>query len=240
MRKHELKKTNGITLMALMVTVIVLLILATITISTLSGENGLIEQTKKAKVDSEVNSEMKLVSEASHIAKNLDKYGDVTQEELVRALKDNAGEGATTVKYYAKGEIYFITFTDSQRIYEVTSKGYVKYMGTQSEVANTGTLIATPPSNVTPKDIQTTDIIIKTLVEVDASKEKLEYSWSTSENEIPSQFKESQLEKTEDSTENKATVSSEGMEDGEYFLWVKATIGDGEEIIEHFGPYVIG
>ena len=51
LKKLKLKKTNekAITLIALIITIIVLLILAGITISTLSGPNGILKNTQKAK-----------------------------------------------------------------------------------------------------------------------------------------------------------------------------------------------
>ena len=42
-------KTKGITLVALVITIIVLLILAGISIATLMGENGIVEKAQKAK-----------------------------------------------------------------------------------------------------------------------------------------------------------------------------------------------
>ena len=49
MKKNNLKKEHGITLIALSITIIVLIILAGITIRGIFGENGLIEQAKKTK-----------------------------------------------------------------------------------------------------------------------------------------------------------------------------------------------
>ena len=43
------KRNKGITLIALAVTIIVMLILAGVTMATLTGENGIISQAKKAK-----------------------------------------------------------------------------------------------------------------------------------------------------------------------------------------------
>ena len=45
----KLKKNNGITLIALVITIIVLLILAAITISALTGENGLLSKAIEAR-----------------------------------------------------------------------------------------------------------------------------------------------------------------------------------------------
>lgn len=43
------KETRGITLISLVVTMIVLIILAGVSVSMISGENGIINQTKKCK-----------------------------------------------------------------------------------------------------------------------------------------------------------------------------------------------
>ena len=52
MNKRNFKE-NGITIIALVVTIIILLILAGITISTLTGENGLFERAKQAQTEYE-------------------------------------------------------------------------------------------------------------------------------------------------------------------------------------------
>ena len=45
------KEKNGITLIALVVTIVVLLILASVSISMLGGENGIIKQAQDAKLE---------------------------------------------------------------------------------------------------------------------------------------------------------------------------------------------
>ena len=45
------KNNNGITLIALVVTIVVLLILAGVSISMLAGENGIVIQSQKAKLE---------------------------------------------------------------------------------------------------------------------------------------------------------------------------------------------
>ena len=47
------KNARGITLIALVITIIVLLILAGVTINALSGENGIITKSKEAKIKTE-------------------------------------------------------------------------------------------------------------------------------------------------------------------------------------------
>ncbi len=51
------EKTNGITLIALVVTIIILLILAGVTISMLTGENGILTKAQKAKEQTEIASQ---------------------------------------------------------------------------------------------------------------------------------------------------------------------------------------
>ena len=47
MRKHKINKTSGITLIALVVTIIVLLILAGISIQMLTGDNGILNRAEQ-------------------------------------------------------------------------------------------------------------------------------------------------------------------------------------------------
>ena len=47
-----MKNRNGITLIALIITIIVLLILAGVTISLVVGDNGILSKSTQAKVDS--------------------------------------------------------------------------------------------------------------------------------------------------------------------------------------------
>ena len=54
LKREILKKQKGITILALIVTVIILIILVGITISTISGDNGIITNTSKAKFTTEV------------------------------------------------------------------------------------------------------------------------------------------------------------------------------------------
>ena len=52
-----MKNTKGITLIALVITIIVLLILAGVTIATLTGENGILSQANTAKERTVVGTE---------------------------------------------------------------------------------------------------------------------------------------------------------------------------------------
>ena len=58
MLNRALKRNKGITLIALVVTIIVILILAGISINALVGQNGILSRTIKAKNDSEIASDL--------------------------------------------------------------------------------------------------------------------------------------------------------------------------------------
>ena len=249
MKKGKLRRINtskrnnrGITLMALVVTIIVLLILATITISTIRGKNGIVQTAVSAKESAEVKSERKIVDLSANQARNKDKYGDVSKKDLEESLLYNVGKDKTTVDYYTKGELYFVTFNDSQRMYEVTTGAYVKYIGKRE---NAGVIVARPKASISPTESKQVDLTLKTLEPNNV--ENLEYVWTQSKAEEPTNGWEQtgKLQKvTEDGAENesKTTVTSPDLTENEiteYYLWVKTTVGDNE-IIECLGPYVIG
>lgn len=71
------KKERGITLVALVVTIVVLLILAGVSISLVLGENGLINKAKKAKTDYE--------NAANYESGILDEHGEEWVENLINA-----------------------------------------------------------------------------------------------------------------------------------------------------------
>ena len=52
-KKQKLKESKGITLIALVITIIVLLILAGVTIATLTGDNGILKKAGDAKTQTE-------------------------------------------------------------------------------------------------------------------------------------------------------------------------------------------
>ena len=92
--KKITRKNNGITLIALVITVIVLLILAGVTIATLTGENGILTRAQDAQIETRgaAVEEEKNLWEANKIA---NKYatGDVeTLEELLERIGPNGSK----------------------------------------------------------------------------------------------------------------------------------------------------
>ena len=87
----KLKKEQGITLVALVITIIILLILAGITIATLSGENGLLSKAKRAKeaeIKAEMREELTLALHDLQIEKRAEAtLDDVTQDWINGQIK---------------------------------------------------------------------------------------------------------------------------------------------------------
>ena len=88
-----MKNTKGITLIALIVTVIVILILAGISIAVLTGDNGIINNAKQAKIANEagtVNEEVKLATTVLNmeITKNRTKYSSFDAANFINTTTD--------------------------------------------------------------------------------------------------------------------------------------------------------
>ena len=120
--KVKIKKNEGITLIALVVTIIVLLILSTITINMLTGENGIIKNTGKAKEATEIADEKEIVQRATVNAIGKNKYGNLKQDELEKQLNEEQ-EGKTEVTDV--GDEFEILFKESNRYYTVDKDGNI-------------------------------------------------------------------------------------------------------------------
>ena len=118
------KKDKGITLLALVITIIVLLILAGITISAITGNNGIIGNAGKAKEEAEIANEKEIVEKATVQAMGNNKYGNIEEDELQEQLDKETGEGKTEATDI--GDEFEVVFVDSNRYYIVDKDGNVK------------------------------------------------------------------------------------------------------------------
>ena len=121
-KKKIFKSTKGITLIALVVTIIILLILAGVSIAMLTGNNGVLTQAKSAKENTrvgEVQEKVKLAAQA--------------------ALTDNLGNGIEKEKFqeelnnmFTQGEQVGLEYDETNKKYTVTIDKY------EVEVSNMG------------------------------------------------------------------------------------------------------
>ena len=84
-------KSRGITLIALVVTIIILLILAGISISMLTGQNGILNRAQEAKTKTQVANEKETVNMAAMDALTEGK-GTITKELLTKTMKSYLGK----------------------------------------------------------------------------------------------------------------------------------------------------
>ena len=92
--KEQLKINKGITLIALVITIIVLLILAGVTIATLTGDNGILTKAQNAKTQNDKVTVKEKVDLA--IAASLDETGKINLEQLKTNL--NNVDGIKTIE----------------------------------------------------------------------------------------------------------------------------------------------
>ena len=107
-----MKKDRGITLIALVITIIVLLILAGVTISTLTGDNGLLQkagETKQTVNEAEIEERVKLAYQDYYLGQ---KTG--TRDTFQQALDKIFGEGE-------------IIATESEGVYTLSIEDGKKY-----------------------------------------------------------------------------------------------------------------
>ena len=115
---------KGITMIALIITIVVLLLLTTVTIGMITGENGIIKNTGSAKEETEIASEKEIIETSVTQAMGKDKNGNITQENLQDYLNKNAGNNKTEVS--KESNEYMVKFTETNRIYYVSGEGEVE------------------------------------------------------------------------------------------------------------------
>ena len=113
--KKILKQKSGITLIALVITIIVLLILAGISISMLSGDNSILQKATDAKTQTEIGQEKEIIALAynSALAKKVGNgdLAEITTEDLNNELDSSEANatGSTTITIQFKnGHTYII------------------------------------------------------------------------------------------------------------------------------------
>ena len=120
---EKIRERKAITLIALVVTIVVILILAGITVGMVTSDNGILKETKNAKQQAEIDNEKSIVERAKMLAMMRSKNGAITYEIFEPALKDEAGKMSTDVSN--AGDTIEVLFTDSNRYYEIDQDGNV-------------------------------------------------------------------------------------------------------------------
>ena len=85
------KNANGITLIALVITIIVLLILAGVSIAMLTGQNGILTQAQNSKTTTEYKSAEEKVKLAIMAARSQSETGALDADKLIAEITNNYG-----------------------------------------------------------------------------------------------------------------------------------------------------
>ena len=101
----KMRKQRGITLIALVVTIIILLILAGVAVATLTGDNGLLQKATVAKEENEKAKELELIELAVGVAK-IAGEGTITKDNLENELKINFNDNTITIGEIEDGWSY--------------------------------------------------------------------------------------------------------------------------------------
>ena len=120
---ERMRSKKGITLIALVVTIVIILILAGITVGMVTSDNGILKETKSVKEQAEIDNEKSIVERAKMLTMMRDKSGKVTLAVFEPALKDEAGKNPTEVSDV--GDVIEVLFTNTDRYYEVDKDGNV-------------------------------------------------------------------------------------------------------------------
>lgn len=94
--KKSIKDSNGITLIALVITIIVLLILAGISITMLSGDNSILQKAGEANDTTRI-AQIRERIQLAELAANTDGLGNLEYENLIKELNQEFGENKYTI-----------------------------------------------------------------------------------------------------------------------------------------------
>ena len=144
--KSKNMRNKGITLIALVITIIVLLILAGVSIATLTGQNGILTRANDAKEQTGIAEEKEAINLAySGAVAEKRGTGDITADDLNREFGTN-GTNATATDN-GDGTITVTFDPPSNRVYTIDADGNITEEGT-SENPGGGTTGGVQPGEI--------------------------------------------------------------------------------------------
>ena len=161
-RKFKMKlKESGITLIALIITIIMMLILVGVTISAISGNDGILSKSKKAVSDyskAAAEEEMKLYLTSLEMEKNAsgDRLADYLKSHIGEdGLEDYQNNGDGTAQVVLNGKRYKVNLSDGTYTYVGEGTGAVRNI---KQVLNSNNQDVPGVAMVGAGDIETEDL----------------------------------------------------------------------------------
>ena len=125
-------KEKGITIVALVITITILLIISGLTIEVLIGKDGIISKTAETKQATEISSEKEKIQlsviQAAQDNKSLKVEVDKLNQNLINAF----GKDETALR--EDGNKYLVKIVKTQRYYSVEANGEVTLLGNASDI----------------------------------------------------------------------------------------------------------
>ena len=196
-------KNRGITLIALAVTVIVLLIISGVTISYMTGENGIINQSKESKKFAGTVEEKEVLNTSVAAAVGKSSKSKVEENNLKKYLNQNVGDEVKDYTLEKRDGYYSVTFTATGNEYAVWENGTVQDMDEYQK---------TPYLKLDPSELNALEKgssqVIKAITNVNNSNIK----WETSNSNIVTIQKKSNTEITVTGKNNGSAVITAKMD----------------------------
>ena len=196
-------KNRGITLIALAVTVIVLLIISGVTISYMTGENGIINQSKESKKFAGTVEEKEVLNTSVTAAVGKSSKSKVEENNLKKYLNQNVGDEVKDYTLEKRDGYYSVTFTATGNEYVVWENGTVQDMDEYQKTP----YLKLDPSELNALETESSQVI-KAITNVDNPN----ISWETSNENIVTIQKKSNTEITVTGKNNGSAVITAKMD----------------------------
>ena len=129
-----MKKQNGVTLIALVITIIVLLILAGVSIAMLTGDNGILTNATKAQENTDRENAIESIDVALQAIKT---------EVAAKAAENTSYSASGDIEHLVSAEVIGDTVTNEEDGYSIIKSGSVitiTYVNTNTNVSVKGSI----------------------------------------------------------------------------------------------------
>ena len=147
--KTKEKANSGITLIALVITIIVLLILAGVSIAMLTGQNGILTQAQNSKTTTEYKSAEEKVKLAIMAARSQSETGALDADKLIAEITNNYGGTASKTN-----DGFPVNTTVDGKNFSIDEDGNITANNSGSSTPTTGGVTAADIANATQEEKQ--------------------------------------------------------------------------------------
>ncbi len=232
-------RQKGITLVALVITIILLLILSGMSLQLISGNDGILKRTSKAADENEIATVKETVILYVSECK-IDYMSSKQTVNFVDFLGNKVGEGKELNSYYIimEGDEIIAYKGKSASLKNKLVTGIVDNDGKIEwiENDNSGISILVTPCSQTEDGVESQTVGIKVESQNWVDWEA-KYNLNRSNTQSPEKWNPLTLTGDGTQKEGSVTISSENSEKD--YLWIKITT-NGQEKIKSFGPYKLG